>query len=128
MIAAGAGSNIDLKQRWSHTEERLVPLDPSMSQQISVAISKKPPKGDTVVNTLTAVARTLVQRPNNIHGPPCCAETVTHSDQDCLVPSQLILTSTIVPINVLIDTGCMYTNVLSERIGTLLKKRWWQRF
>ena len=38
------------------------------------------------------------------------------------MPGQLLLTSTIVPINVLIDTGCMQTNVLSERIGTLLRK------
>ena len=47
---------------------------------------------------------------------------MTHSDQDCLVPGQFVLTSTIVPINVLIDTGCMQTNVLSERIGDLLRK------
>jgi len=121
MIAAGAGSIIDLKQRWSHIEKRLVPLDASISQ-ISVAIPKKLPKGETVVNTLTAVATTLVQRPNNKHGPPGCAGAVTHSDQDCLVPGQLLLTSTLVPINVLIDTRCMQTNVLSERIGTLLRK------
>ena len=94
----------------------------SIAQQLSAAITKKLPKGDSVVNTLTAVATTLVQRPHKQHGPPCCARTVTHSDQDCLVPGQLLLTSTIVPINVLIETGCMQTNVLSERIGTLLRK------
>ena len=111
-----------MKQRWSHTEKRLVPLDASIAQQLLTAITKKLPKGETVVNTLTAVATTLVQRPHTQHGPPCCSRTVTHSDQDCLVPGQLLLTSTIVPINVLIDTGCMQTNVLSERIGTLLRK------
>ena len=78
--------------------EALVPLDASISQQISVAIPKKLPKGETVVNTLTAVARKLVQRPNNKHGPLCCVGEVTHLDQDCLVPGQLLLTSTIVPI------------------------------
>ena len=47
---------------------------------------------------------------------------MTHSNQDCLVPGQLLLTPAIVPINMLIDTGCMQTNVLSERIETLLRK------
>ena len=107
MVAAGVGGSIDMKQRWGHIEKRLVPLDASISQQISAAIPKNLPKGETVDNTLTAVARTLVQRPKNKHGPPCCAGTVTHSDQDCLFPGQLLLTSTIVPINVHIDTGCM---------------------
>ena len=122
MVAAGAGSSIDLKQWCSHTEKRLVPLDASISQQISAAIPKKLPKGETVVNTVTEVATRLVQPPNNKHGPPCCVGAVTHSDQDCLAPGQLLLTSTIVPINVLIDTGCMQTNVLRERIGPLLTK------
>ena len=69
MLAPGAGSSIDMKQRWSHNEKRLVPLEASISQQISTDIPKKLPKGETVVNTLTAVATVLVQRPNNNHGP-----------------------------------------------------------
>ena len=63
MIAAGAGTSVDLKQRWSHTERRLVPLDTSIAQQLAAAITKKLPNGETVVHTLTAVANTLVQRP-----------------------------------------------------------------
>ena len=38
------------------------------------------------------------------------------------MPEQLSLSTTIVPIYVLIDTGCMQTNVLSERIGHLLRQ------
>ena len=74
MVATGAGDSIDMKQRWSHTEKRLFALDASISQQIFAAIPKKLIKGENVVNTLTAVATTLVQHPNNLHGPPCCAE------------------------------------------------------
>ena len=88
---AGVGGSIDLKQRWSDIEKRLSPLDASISQQqISADIPKKLPNGETIVNTLTAVVRTVVQRPNNKHGPPCYAGMVTHSDQNCLVPGQLL--------------------------------------
>jgi len=84
---------------------------------------KEATKGETVVYTLTSVATTLVQRPKKIHGPPCCAGTLTHSDQDCLVPGRLLLTSTIIPINVLIDTGCIQTNVFSDnKLGTYYEK------
>jgi len=106
-----------MKQRWSHTEKRIVPFEASISQQISTAVPKKLPNGETDFNTLIAVATILVQRPNNINDPPCCAGThnIRYICSDCLVPSQLVLTSIIVPINVLIDTSCMQTNVLSER-------------
>ena len=62
---------------------------------------------------------TLVHRIDEEHGPPCCSQTAMHTEQNNLMPEHLLLTNTIVPINVLIDIGCMQINVLSERIGTL---------
>ena len=57
-----------------------------------------PPSKRQYRNDDTTVANTLVQRPHKQHGPSCCAGTVTHSDQDCLVPGQLLLNSPLSPL------------------------------
>jgi len=92
----------------------MVPLDASISNQISSIIpQRKPQNGKTLLNSITSVATTIAQR-------------VLHRrrriQQNNRMPGQLLLTTTIVPINVLIDTGCMRTKVLSERIGHLLRQ------
>ena len=107
MSAAGTGISIDLKQRWSHSEQRMVPLDVSVYNAITAAIPlRKPQKSITLFNSITTVDAT---------------RNVTHMEQENRMPGQVLLTNTIVPINVLIDTGFMQTNVLSERIGNLLR-------
>ena len=101
----------------------MVSLDASTSNQIAQAIpQRKPQKGKTLLNSITSVATTIAHRPSDTNGPPCCSQTATHTEHNSLMPRKLLLTTTIVPINVLIDTGCMQTNVLSERIGHLLRQ------
>jgi len=39
MAAAGVGASLDFKNRWSHSEKSIVPLDTSISNQISMALS-----------------------------------------------------------------------------------------
>ena len=66
----------------------MVPLDATIStaNAISNAIPlRKPPKSETILNFVTNIATTLVKRPDDKHGPQCCSQTVTHTDEDYLM-------------------------------------------
>ena len=55
-------------------------------------------------------------------GPPCFDSTHKTSATDALLSAFLVLSRENIPIDVLIDTGCLQRNVVSERIATLLRK------
>ena len=57
-----------------------------------------------------------------LDGPPCCDSTHKTSATDTLRSAFLVLLRKNIPIDVLIDTGCLQTNVASEGIATLLRK------
>jgi len=54
--------------------------------------------------------------------PPCCARHLRVELRDFNIPATLHLKLRDCPINVLIDTGCLQTNIVSTRIAALLRQ------
>ena len=68
----------------------------------------------TVSDTTTAVTC--------VDGGPCCDHTQHTSATDTLLSAFFILSYQSIPIHVLIDTGCIQTNVVSERVANLIRQ------
>jgi hypothetical protein len=59
---------------------------------------------------------------SNAEKPPCCDKHNREDGSNTFVSAYLSLKSNILPIRVLIDTGCTQTNVVSERLAALLRQ------
>ena len=119
MALANADTSVDLKKRWSHSEKRLVPLEASVTDAIRTAIQVgRNAGGRSLIHHVTSTSATLTVE----GGPPCCDHTQHTSATDTLLSAFLILSRRNVPIKVLIDTGCIQTNVVSERVANLIRQ------
>ena len=77
MAAANAGTSIDLKNRWSHSEKRMVPLETSVVEAIRAALHEDRKTGGTsfIYNVTTALGSHLPVVTTQGSSPPCCDHT-----------------------------------------------------
>ena len=101
----------------------MVSLEASVVDAIQAAIySGKATGGELTLHHITPSPDILTTDLNGNDGPSCCDSSHNASANDALIPAFLVLPSKNIPINVLIDTGCLQTNVVSERIATLIRQ------
>ena len=100
----------------------MVPLDASVVDAIRTAIySGRDTGGRFTLHHISLVPATMTAD-LSVHGrPPCCDSTHKTSAKDALLSAFLVLSHQNIPIDVLIDTNCLQTIVISERIATLLR-------
>jgi len=70
MALANAGSSVDLKNRWSHSEKRLVPLEASVADAIRTAIQAGRSTGRSHIFHATTTSTHSLTTPNVEGGPP----------------------------------------------------------
>ena len=76
MGLANAGHRVDLKQRWGHSEKRLVPLEASVADAIRTAIYSGQDTGDKLtLHHISPVPDTIIADLSVHGGPPCCDST-----------------------------------------------------
>ena len=107
MALANAGISVDLKNRWSHSEKRLVPLEVSVADAIRTVIQAGRSAGRSLIYHVTTTSTNTSTTPNVEGGPPCCDHIEHNPATDTLLSAFLILSQHNILINVLIDTGCI---------------------
>jgi hypothetical protein len=123
MALANAGHSLDLKQRWSHSDKRMVLLEASVVDAIHAVIYLgKETGGRLTLHHITPSPDIMTTDLNVNGGLPCCDSSHNTSANDVLISAFLVLSSQNIPIDVLIDTGCLQRNVVSERIATLIRQ------
>ena len=120
MALANADTSLDLKNRWSHSEKRLVPLEASVADAIRTDLNAG---GRSLIHHVTTALTSTSEVPTVDGGPPYCDHHTQHtSATGTLLSAFLILSHHNVPIHVLIDSGCIQTNVVSERVANLIRQ------
>ena len=128
MSKAGYGSSgLDFEMRWDTARKELVPL--------SKAAGRHSATGETnLYHIASGDAEPGVEgrKQNEEHvatvaydiaaPPPCCARHLRVDQKAFHIPATLHLKLRDCPINVLIDTGCQQTNIVSTRIAALLRQ------
>jgi len=128
MSKAGYGSSgLDFEMRWDATRKELVPLRKAAGRHSAT--------GETNLYYIAsgdAEPGVEVRKQNEEHvatvasdiaaPPPCCARHSRVDQKEFHIPATLHLKLRDCPINVLIDTGCLQTNIVSTRIATLLRQ------
>jgi len=122
MALGNAGHSVDLKDRLSHSKKRVVLLDASVAESIRKAHNPGCDSGGwliiyhmTAPDTTTAVT--------SVEGGPayCCDYSQHNSATETLLSAFLILSHQNIPFHVLIDTGCVQTNIVSEPVANLIR-------
>ena len=128
MSKAGYGSSgLDFEMRWDATRKELVPLGKAAGRHSAT--------GETSlfhIATGDAQPGIEVRKQNEEHvttvaydivaPPPCCARQSRVDQKAFHIPATLHLKLRDCPINELIDTGCLQTNIVSTRIAALLRQ------
>ena len=105
MALADAGTSLDLKNRWSHSEKRMVPLEASVVDAIRAALDvDKRTEGTSFIYNVTTALVSPSAVTTHDGGPPCCDHTHNTLTTHPLFSSFLILSQNNVHIHVLIDT------------------------
>jgi hypothetical protein len=121
---------LDFTKRWDFNTKTMIPLEDQARRQFSDVLpqskpsSYKPkPPGETSVHTIRAgTVSPQPEPPPATNLPPCCTGNKVMAVQDFLVPA-ILQTRLIRPtIHVLIDTGCLQTNIVSSRVAALLRQ------
>jgi hypothetical protein len=109
-----------MRMRWDGARKRLVPFEKAAANEMLKSIPEKAQAGKTtVINNLDTSQDIYTETSTDIPRPPCC--------RNCNGPEQLVvgvlhLKNNTATINVLIDTGCLQTNVVSARVAALLRQ------
>ena len=101
----------------------MFPLEASVVDAIRAALDTGKNVGGTsfIYHVTTALISPLAVTTDD-GGPPCCDYTHHTLATNPLLSAFLILSNHNVPIHVQIDTGCLQTNVVSERVATLIRQ------
>ena len=78
--------------------------------------------GASLIHHVTTAPTSTSAVPTVDGGPPYCDHTHHTSATDTLLSAFFILSHHNVSIHVLIDTGCVQTNVVSERVANLIRQ------
>ena len=118
----GPKASIDIKNRLDKTTGLFVPLDDIILAELRKHL---PPgkgfqrPGQITLHNIHPIVHDPVSASED-NRPPCCAGSLTGSALGTLVPAILQLRLIRPTINVLIDTGCLQTNIISTRVAALL--------
>ena len=95
----------------------MVPLESSVVDAIHAAIySGKATGGRLILHHITPSPDIMTTDLNVNGGPPCCDSSHKTAATDALISAFLVLSSQNISIDVLIDTVCLQTNVVRDRI------------
>ena len=130
ILAAGDGKGgIEMRMRWDAASKQLVPLERLVADEILKAVPPRDTRlGEiTYVHTMSATLDSYGTEPatygsNRGTKPPCCVNYNGTEGKELLIPGLLHFATSQIPVLVLIDTGCMQTNVVSARVAATIKK------
>ena len=124
-----SGKNgIEFCVRWDATNKQLATLERHAADEILKDLPRDKIGENTYIHHINATGMVGATEPAILPGskrdtkPPCCTNCDRTEGHDLLIPGQLHLATSLLPIHVLIDTGCMQTNVVSARIAAAIRK------
>ena len=120
----GPKASIDIKNRLDKNTGLFVPLDDIILAELRKHL---PPgkgfqrPGQITLHNIHPIVHDPVSALED-NRPPCCAGSLTGSALGTLVPAILQLRLIRPTIHVLIDTGCLQTNIISSSVAALLER------
>jgi len=112
ILAAGYGKGgIEMRMRWDGARKKLVPLEKAAADEMLKSITEKAQAGKTtVINNLDTTQDMYTETSTDNLRPPCCSN---YNGSEQVLVEVLHLQNNAASIDVLIDSGCLQTNIVS---------------
>jgi hypothetical protein len=119
----GSGATLDIQQRYDGASDKMVPV---VDATVQLLLKILPPgknfrskQGEVVLNNVNTTKNTTATAMVEDQRPPCCRKN-NGGISESLIPATLRLRNNATVIHVLIDTGCLQTNIINTRVANLL--------